>query len=329
MTPGHPTGQTVQGESLVLADTTPGRLCFDQVVPGSVTVRSTYRPDRAGSVAYDEGRDYVVDYAHGTVARTAQSRLPNHAMHPLFGLKDFDHTRIPDTSNLPYFAWVDYTTTNGRPWATESVPLGALAGMQAVLAAGGPYRVVGYGDSIMCGGEASEPDLRFANRYGRYLQRQFPQTQVTVEDASIPGYTSTHGIMCWDQYLGKTSPDLVLLGWGMNDHNTVDGNEPAAFRRNLVTLVNMVHERLGADAILLSACPPHDDWHYGTHRMPLYAEMTRLAAAETGVAYADVWGVWQRVLQRKDQSSLLANNINHPNDFGHWLYLQAFIAMHA
>ena len=27
------------------------------------------------------------------------------------------------------------------------------------------------------------------------------------------------------------------------------------------------------------------------------------------------------------QSSLLANNINHPNDFGHWLYEQAFEAL--
>jgi hypothetical protein len=35
-----------------------------------------------------------------------------------------------------------------------------------------------------------------------------------------------------------------------------------------------------------------------------------------------------KVFKRKDQSSLLGNNINHPNDFGHWLYAQAFEAMH-
>jgi hypothetical protein len=29
------------------------------------------------------------------------------------------------------------------------------------------------------------------------------------------------------------------------------------------------------------------------------------------------------VLKRKDPSSLLGNNINHPNDFGHWLYVVA------
>jgi len=30
-----------------------------------------------------------------------------------------------------------------------------------------------------------------------------------------------------------------------------------------------------------------------------------------------------KVLERKDLPSLLGNNINHPNDFGHWLYYQA------
>ena len=32
----------MQGESLVLASTIPGKLCFDSIVPGSVIVRSTY-----------------------------------------------------------------------------------------------------------------------------------------------------------------------------------------------------------------------------------------------------------------------------------------------
>jgi acyl-CoA thioesterase-1 len=48
---------------------------------------------------------------------------------------------------------------------------------------------------------------------------------------------------------------------------------------------------------------------------------------EASCAYVDVYNTWIKVLQRKDQSSLLGNNINHPNDFGHCLYLQAFEAM--
>ena len=30
---------------------------------------------------------------------------------------------------------------------------------------------------------------------------------------------------------------------------------------------------------------------------------------------------------KKKPEDLLANNINHPNDFGHWLYFKAFEAL--
>ena len=52
-----------------------------------------------------------------------------------------------------------------------------------------------------------------------------------------------------------------------------------------------------------------------------------IRAAESNCAYVNVFDTWARVLQRKDQPSLLGNNINHPDDFGHWLYLQSFVAL--
>ncbi|MDA0336403.1 MAG: SGNH/GDSL hydrolase family protein [bacterium] len=316
----------VHGESLVLALSTPGSLCFDRVVEGSLAVRSTYLADREDSVVYQEGVDYVVDYAQGTVARAQISTMPDFASNALYGLKDFDHTQFPDYSNHPFFVWVDYTTANGSPWAQPNDQALPLANTRARLEAGGLFRIVSYGDSIAAGGEASTPDRRFQAMFGTYLQEQFPRAAIEVEDASISGYASAQGIERWDQYIGRTSPDLVLMGWGMNDHN-VGNTEPQQFQENLVTLVGMIRERKGAEVILFSAFPPNDDWHYGTHRMGLYAEATQRAAADTTSAYVDVWSTWQMVLRRKDQSSLLGNNINHPNDFGHWLYEQAFEAM--
>src|SRR5215217_1432302 len=64
----------VEGESLVLGRTAPSKLCFDKVKEGSLTMRSTFEP---GGMAYTEGKDYVVDYANGTVARTADSSIPD------------------------------------------------------------------------------------------------------------------------------------------------------------------------------------------------------------------------------------------------------------
>jgi hypothetical protein len=44
-------------------------------------------------------------------------------------------------------------------------------------------------------------------------------------------------------------------------------------------------------------------------------------------AHADVFDNWQTLAARKKPEDMLGNNINHPNDFGHWIYFQVFEAM--
>lgn len=316
----------IQGESLVLVKNEPGKLCFDGVVKGRLTVRSAFVAGKPGSVVYEEGRDFVVDYEKGTLARTADSPIPDYSTHVLYGLKDFDHAKFTDWGNHKFFVWADYETTNRKPFALPNDQSKYLADVRRKLEAGGPFKIASYGDSITAGGEASEVPLRFQQRYGQYLQKRFPKAEITVQDVSISGYTSQQGIDWFDKYMGTVDkPDLALVGFGMNDHN-IGSVELEKFRSNLMTIVKMIRERKGAEVILFSAFPPNDNWHYGTHRMGLYAEATKQAAAEAGCAYVDVFSTWEMVLKRKDQSSLLGNNINHPNDFGHWLYEQAFEA---
>lgn len=162
-----------------------------------------------------------------------------------------------------------------------------------------------------------------------YLKGKFPKSIIEVEDVSNSGYCSIHDIQLWDDYLGKTMPDLMLVGWDMNDHDLPDvgGVEPEAFLKNLTTLVQMIRDRKNAEVILFPALPPNDAWHFGTHRTGLFADATRQAAIDSKFINMYIFNSWQAVLKRKDQSSLLGNNINRPNDFGHWLYEQAFEAM--
>ncbi len=319
----------IRGDSLVLAKTIPGNLCFNNIVKGSVAIHSTFLAGKQGSIIFKEGADFVVNYPKGAIARTAKSRIPDYSQNPLYGVVDFSHGSFTNYSNHPYFVWVDYQTTNGKQFARTNDQSKYLTGMRQKLAVGLPYKVVSYGDSIAAGGEASQPELRFPARFGKYLQDKFPKSKLEVVDASIPGYTSQQGIEWFDKYLEPVvKPDLVLLGFGMNDHNIPGfGVEVEKFKQNVITIVKMIRERKGADVIIFSAMPPNERWHYGSHRMGQYAEAAEQAAAEVKCAYVDVYNVWQMVLRRKDQPSLLGNNINHPNDFGHWLYEQAFEAM--
>ena len=258
---------TIHGESLVLAKTDPGNLCFDEVAKGSVAIRSTYRADSLECAAYEENVDYTVDYANGTIARTENSTMPDFSKNVLYGQKDFDHEKFPGYTNHPFFVWVDYTRENGRAFADPSDQAQFLTKTRAKLEAGGPFVIVSYGDSITHGGEASTPEMRFQLRYIEYLRSAFPKANIDHCDAS-PGSTSARGVECWDKRVGNTIPDLVLVGFGMNDHNISDvgGIEPDVCKKNLINLVDMIQVRDGAEAVLLSAFPPHEDWHYGTHR---------------------------------------------------------------
>lgn len=316
----------IQGESLVLAASLPGKLCFDLLARDGVVVRSTYLLEKAGSKVYEEGIDYTIDYEKGEIARTTNSSIPDYATHPLYGEKNFDHTKFPNYSNHSYFVWVDYVTTAGTALAAANDQSKYLIQTKEKLVTGEPLSIVSYGNSITSGGEASETALRFQYRYVDYLETRFPQAQISLEDVSIPGHMAHHGIEKWDDYIGKTSPDLVLLGWGMNDHN-IGGNTPEQYKAYLIQLVGMIKEKKNAEVIIFSAFPPNDEWSYGSNNMAAYAAAAKQAALEANCAYADVYSTWAKVLQRKDQSSLIGNNINHPNDFGHWLYLQAFMAM--
>jgi acyl-CoA thioesterase-1 len=326
----RPLKMKVIGESLVLPGTEPGRLAFDQIVRGSICLRSSYAAGRSNSVTYTEGLDFIVDYTNGAIQRTTSSRIPDYTTYPLYGLKEFDHSRFKDFSNQKWFVWADYQTTHGARWAAPNPQPHQLAPIRRKLQAGGPFKIVSYGDSITAGGDASEPAFQFPRRFAAHLQKKFARAVIEIQDASIPGYTSQQGLDWFDKKIAPIEkPDLVLIGFGMNDHNRIEvgGNDPARFKTNLVALVRRIQQTKGADVILFSAFPPNENWRFGTHRMAAYADATRQAAEETHCACVDVFSVWQRVLQRKDQPSLLANNINHPNDFGHWLYEQAFEAL--
>ena len=49
---------------------------------------------------------------------------------------------------------------------------------------------------------------------------------------------------------------------------------------------------------------------------------------EEGIDVADAHALWQEELAAgKTSASLLLNNINHPNDYGHTIYHKAFLKM--
>ncbi len=180
-----------------------------------------------------------------------------------------------------------------------------------------------FGDSITAGGDASRPELIFWRRWADALQRKYPRAQITATNGATGGDSTIQGLQRLREKVLDQKPDLVLVGFGMNDHN-VNGVPVPQFERNLKEMITRIRAEASAEVLLFSAFPPNPKWKFGSHRMSEYAAATARVAQEEACAYADVFTNWQTIASRKKPEDLLGNNINHPNDFGHWIYFRVF-----
>jgi lysophospholipase L1-like esterase len=221
---------------------------------------------------------------------------------------------------------VDYRHRGVPAWPVQRAQTERLPGSVAKLAAGGPFKVVAYGDSITAGGDATRPEWIFWNRWAGNLGDQYPQARITAVNGATGGDSTVQGLERLQSKVLDQEPDLVLVGFGMNDHNR-GGPTLEAFEANLKLMIARIREATDAEVILFSAFPPNPKWKFGSHRMDQYAAATERVAEATGCAFADVYGNWVAFAARKKPEDLLGNNINHPNDFGHWLYYRVLVGL--
>jgi lysophospholipase L1-like esterase len=306
------------GETVVLAGEAPAKLAFAPLLSEPVAVRSTYRDGLPRTIQYKSGRDYLLE-ASGQIKRTQGSRIPDFATNMLYGQEDFNHDRFPGFGNGAFFIYVDYA--HREKWAPPPAKpeLGAarLPKTRQKLLAGEKVRIVAFGDSITAGGEASEPALIFWERWAAALRGKYPGAGIEITNGATGGDTTVQGLQRLSEKVIRQKPDLVLIGFGMNDHNREGFGVPLdAFAANLRTMIGRIRAETGAEVILYSAFPPNPKWHYGTHNMAAYAETTERVAREEQCAFADVYHRWMSLAERKKPEDLLGNNINHPNDFG-------------
>jgi acyl-CoA thioesterase-1 len=310
------------GESLVFIGQEPAALAHFPLSNQPVRVRSAYLP-AATVIDYMAGRDFTIDYPSGTLRRTVDSRAPNFQTNMLYGKKQFDHWKFPGYGNGGFFVFVDYSYASSNRWPVQPAQTDYLKATQAKLSAGATVKIVAFGDSITAGGEASQPGLIFWRRWANELQHQYPRAHVTAVNGATGGDTTAQGLQRLQAKVIGEKPDLVLIGFGMNDNNKYGVPLPE-FERNLREMIARIRATTAAEIILFSAFPPNPKWQWGSPHMADYAAATARVAGETACAYADVYDNWQTLAARKKPEDLLGNNINHPNDFGHWIYYRVF-----
>ena len=186
---------------------------------------------------------------------------------------------------------------------------------------GGEIRYTVFGDSISTGCEASIPQYTFFERFSRYAAQKFG-VSVPIENVAVGGESTFEGVRRYRRDVLASRPAIVSIGFGMNDQNTIGGKltvPPDDYYKNILEITCAVQDT-GAQAVLLSPCCPHPRWVHTSGRMDDYVAKLYEVSDRTGACLADVNALWKDELQYKQPDDLLRNGINHPTDYGHYLY---------
>lgn len=325
-----------QAESFVFVQEAPLRLRYQPLPGAALRVFQKGVPAGTEEVVYEEGADYIYDSAAATLRRTPGSRIPDWANHPFYGLSErFDHSLYAEYSNRPYTVYVEYPhermgTAASEPELAEGLSKW-LPHLASKLRAGEQAHYAVIGDSISAGGEASEPRLAYYQRFADYLAALVPGSNLQLTNQAIGGEASGGGAERIERDIVALQPDLVTIGYGMNDQNQYEhgpGTTLADFEQNLRTMIEAIKGNTAAGLVLVTPCEPNPDWLYTSGKTGEYADVIRKLGAEYEVGVADVHALWQEELAAgKTHGSLLLNHINHPNDYGHYVYFQAFERM--
>lgn len=333
-------GTRMEGESvLFIRDAEGGEARASVLFPidNVIAVRNS-----AGTVLYEEGRDYVWKKGERLIVLPRGSRITSSATKDLrrpaksqkYELTHRDGDgEIFFGGRLEYHALQTCITYEHAPglWK-RSVPASDPALLPRTLArlrAKQPVSLVVLGDSISSGCNASgwAGDLphqpAYPELFRRHLAERF-QGEVRLTNPSVSGRDTAWALTLAPQVV-EAKPDLVVLAFGMNDSA---GRPAAEYLANTKKMIELIRQqRPDAEFILVATMLGNRDWIRLQHDLfPQYRDAL-LTLRGPGVAVADVTSLWEGFLEVKKDWDQTGNGVNHPNDFGHRVYAQALSAL--
>lgn len=125
-----------------------------------------------------------------------------------------------------------------------------------------------------------------------------------------------------DAQVNPYSPDLVVLGFGMNDA-WVKGDEEAKKMASIMATVKAKNPNCEFIVVSTFVANPTIGWdvYQGTH----YEGYKTLET--TGVVTMDMHRLHEYLLQSKYYQDMTGNNINHPNDWLARMYAMQLLSL--
>jgi lysophospholipase L1-like esterase len=317
-------------------------LCLIEQDDGSISGSLIFVADKVISVRdytlskeYVEGKDYTVQGKK--IIRTTDSKIPyftkanmaGNDLDPDSGISTYNASSSGDKKIMftegvgivMHQIAVTYTHSDKWEHETPSYFGNSLPTTESKLKNGESLSIVFFGDSIMTGCNSSgklgiEPfqDL-YPDAVTNLLKEKYPNSEITMQNTSYGGWLSADGITNIDNCVNQYHPDLVFLGFGMNDGSWKVSNDD--YIDHMDTLIKSVRARTpGAEVIVVSTILANPDSIQNSGQEGYLAPLKEeVASFDSGVALLDMTTYSKNILRYKQSVDIYANNINHPSDF--------------
>jgi lysophospholipase L1-like esterase len=173
-----------------------------------------------------------------------------------------------------------------------------------------PCKIIFFGDSIT---------QTYTPEFEKMFKKQYPEIKSEIINAGVSGETSRDGLKRLSELIDE-KPDVVLIGFGMNDWRKDISKEQ--YKKNISEMVDKFEE-IGARVLLVTINPDYQGKRAGTSEIiDKYNDVIKAIALEKRTRIADVNSMWKREI--KPIQAGLSDEI-HPNSKGYDIYCKAFL----
>jgi len=293
-----------------------------------------YRYSSNGINDYVIGKDFEI--SDGKIIRTIGSSFPDYRNSDFYNVSSFDHEGLTKYGNTDFMMFADYTSVIEEEQTSDyqakliskgNGNFGALSSIFGKFSKKN-FELLIFGDSISAGGGATSDAKAYYSLFADEIRKRY-DIEVNITNKAIGGESSIDGIRRYIDVI-KPSYDLMILAYGMNDQVVnSDGKQyffPQDYKSNLRVFIEYANE-MNVPVVLISPCLSNPRWVHTSKIFMQFVEQVRELSKEYGIPYADVTSLWQNELKYKTYSDLLDNDINHPTNYGHYLYFISLVAL--
>lgn len=177
-----------------------------------------------------------------------------------------------------------------------------------------------YGDSIMTGCNSSgklgvAPYLDdFPSGVTRELSRKFNNENIEMFNSSKGGMLSDWGVKNVDNLVNTYNPDLVFIGFGMNDGSW--NIKPETYVEQIETIVNKLQlHNSDVEIVVIATILANPDSTQNLRQEEYLEPLQEMVSNYEKTCLLDMTSYSKYMLSKKRSVDIYANNINHPSDF--------------